>query len=95
MPIDYFQQTMQRNLLKYAAGYAINCPCCGDILDAPTTVHMEDTSGEHARILIMCARCYGRPIGSFTAGAVEVLDGRALWPATGKAARRAWRYKAD
>ncbi len=91
--MDHFRQTIERNTIKYAAGYQIHCRICGDILDAPTTIHIEDKSGPHARVLIICATCYGRPIGSFTQGAVEVLDGRALWPAKGKAARRAWAYK--
>jgi len=82
---------MQREIVRYAAGQHIDCPQCGAVLDAAGTVVL--THGEHSATL--CARCYGHPIGSFTAGAVEVLDGRALWKPSGRSKRAlGWGWKA-
>lgn len=82
-----FQQTVYRNLVRHAAGTAIHCPHCQEILDAPTTVLLSD--GERAT-RVSCAKCYGKPAGSFTAGSVEILDGRTLF---GRPSKLLWRFK--
>jgi len=75
--------TVQRNLLKYAAGTAITCPKCGDILDCKRTV-LIDITGDRPRTQVMCTTCWGMAphvmrqhlIGG---GVMDVLDGRILW----------------
>jgi hypothetical protein len=85
----YLVQSLNRQLVKYAVSRLITCPHCGDILDQASTVVL--THGDFASAA-MCAECYGHPIGSFRAGAVEVLDGRALF---GRLTKKQWQYRAQ
>ena len=85
--MDFLREELGRNLLRYAVGQAMGtCPCCGESMDASDAVllaHGDSTA-------LACATCYDRPAGSFTAGGVEVIDGRTLWkrrPASHGAAR--------
>jgi hypothetical protein len=87
-PLSFLQLTVARNLVRYAAGHNITCPCCGDLMDQSRTVLLTDTA-DHC--VTMCAECYGKPIGSFTAGSVTVYDGRDLFKLKGKAAHQ-WRF---
>lgn len=82
-------ETAAREALRYAVSRAITCPCCGGVLDAKAAVLL--THGTDAAIA--CAACYGRPAGTFRAGAVDVYDGRTLW-ASRSAKRAPWRFAA-
>ena len=73
-------RTVNRNLLKYSAGRAIFCPCCGEVADAKQWVVA--TLGE--RTVSRCARCWDSAthrIGVFPP-LLEVLDGRVLFART-------------
>lgn len=53
--LDQMQKTINRNMLKYAAGHAIFCPSCGNILDYRASVLWESPSGKNG---ISCADCW-------------------------------------
>jgi hypothetical protein len=82
-----------RNLLKYAAGHGECAHCHVAYGDASEIVLLTDTAD---RTIQLCAACYGRPIGSFVAGSVTVVDGRELFPKHTRKnearARHAWRW---
>ena len=87
--MDFLREELGRNLLRYAVGQAMGtCPCCGESMDASDAVllaHGDSTA-------LACATCYDRPAGSFTAGGVEVIDGRTLWKRR-PAARTPWKRR--
>lgn len=70
------RDTVNRNLLKYAAGRVMFCPYCNTVLDCRTTVIVSTTDGKES---VLCARCFDawgdKP--AFTG----VVDGRQLWAA--------------
>jgi hypothetical protein len=74
--MDNLQRTAARSLVRYAAGRHINCPDCGNVLDAGSTVVASD--GDRCT-LVLCASCWGKPAMHVKAGSVEVLDGRLLF----------------
>ena len=70
------QKTVNRNLLKYAAGRAIFCPCCSVIMDARRTVIV--TAGDVTKVL--CASCWDTAvapkISTERLAQCEIVDGR-------------------
>jgi hypothetical protein len=56
--LDMMRKTVDRNLLKYAAGRTMFCPIngCGKILDWKTTVLVEREDGSH--VGTCCADCF-------------------------------------
>lgn len=75
------QETIHRNLLKYAAGRAIFCPHCDTILDCRSTV----VATRDTREYVMCARCWDSKVDQAgKAACSEIVDGRELWPAPAK-----------
>lgn len=70
------QETIHRNLLKYAAGRAIFCPGCGKVLDCRDTVTATHMTGGQA---VMCGKCWDRKAELYAFS--EIVDGRKLWPA--------------
>ena len=85
------ERTLQRNLLKHAVGQHITCRGCGGILDAATVVVISNGAKSTRPLSVtLCAECWGAPPME-TAGPVEVLDGRVLFP--GKRPSTFWRLK--
>lgn len=71
---------VNRNLLKYAAGTAMFCPCCDHILDAPKTVLI--SAGAVTKTV--CAACWDATIKpSIVARGIlekcDVVDGREVF----------------
>lgn len=70
------QRTLNRNLLKYAAGRAIFCPICGNVMDQKRTVII--TAGEVTKT--MCGQCWDsevKPkIRADVVAKLDILDGR-------------------
>lgn len=93
---DPLRLTVNRELLRCAVGQALECPHCGHILDAQRAVCALPEGGP-ARIA--CVGCYERELWPHVAGlravglAVDVLDGRVLWPPKPTPAPRAPRAK--
>lgn len=79
------EKTVARGLVKYAASMHMFCPKCENVLDCKTTVVMSYKD----KTAVMCSTCYGHGPGNIRAGAVEVWDGRALWPAKRSTRRKA------
>ncbi|HZR80395.1 MAG TPA: hypothetical protein VFD92_04785 [Candidatus Binatia bacterium] len=86
--------TLNRNLLKWAAGYSITCRHCGSILDCRRTVILtvEHASGNRSEN-VMCAACAdkltpGDALAKVGARIVETVDGRELFKRS-RPARRA------
>lgn len=73
--MDMFERTIARNLVKYAAGTAIFCPRCGDVMDCKRTIVLSDGKRE----VVMCDKCYGRAPGNVKSGSITLYDGRVLW----------------
>jgi len=86
--LSFLEETVARNLVRYAAGQHMFCPQCQSCLDCKTTVITTDDVSN--KVHVQCAECYGHPIGSFSAGIVRVYDGRDLWPSKSKLL---WRFK--
>lgn len=63
---EFFRQTVNRQLLKYAAGQAIFCPQCNAIMDCRRTVvatvhrHLEGKEEECVQSWTLCAKCWGK-----------------------------------
>ena len=62
---DFTRTVIESNLLKYSAGRAIFCNCCGDIMDwrktVAATLHGTPKSRTDeivVRAYVQCARCY-------------------------------------
>lgn len=61
------REHLNRNLLKYAAGYNVTCPACGSIMDCKRTVILS-VSGvpegkqaeEPVREFVQCAKCWDK-----------------------------------
>jgi hypothetical protein len=73
--MDVMRDIVNRNLLKYAAGTAVTCRGCDDIMDAARTVVVTSPS----RTWVGCARCWGRGPFCWDAGDWSVLDGRVIF----------------
>jgi hypothetical protein len=70
--LDGMKLTAQRNLVKWAAGKAMFCPRCQDILDCKRTVVVDEK--------VLCAKCWdSKPACFELKEGVEVLDGRVLF----------------
>jgi len=51
--------TMSRELLKYAAGLYMLCPCCERVLDWKTTVSIDlYRDGKHLKNMVGCTNCF-------------------------------------
>ena len=69
-------RTVNRNLLKYSAGRAIFCPCCGEVADARRWV----VATFSERTISCCTRCWDAKASlRYLPASVEVLDGRVLF----------------
>jgi hypothetical protein len=79
--------TVNRDLLKYAAGRAIFCPQCRKIMDAKTTVIVTTPAGQ---TWTSCAACWDKVATMARKDArfaeLDIVDGRDLWNT--KAARK-------
>jgi hypothetical protein len=86
------QAKLNRNLLKYAAGHAIFCPACEDIMDARRTVVATIADG---RTLVRCAHCWDSIVDKVpdksALAKLDIVDGRVVFrrAAAGKAAGKA------
>ena len=80
---DPMVRTVNRNLVKYAAGSAIFCPFCSEIMDAKRTVVL--SAGSITKVV--CARCWDTNLKPLikpeTLARCEILDGRVLWSKRG------------
>ena len=76
---DQLQLTVNRNLLKYAAGQNIFCPLCDRILDAKTTVNIQ--AGEVNRTC--CSACFDNELlpklSQRTLIEADIIDGRSIF----------------
>jgi hypothetical protein len=74
------QTTINRSLLKYAAGRAVFCPQCGDIMDAKRTVIVTTPAGQTRT---MCAHCWDQVAGFARKderfAELDILDGREVF----------------
>lgn len=77
--LDPMRRTIARNALKYAAGTAIFCPLCGNIMDCKRTVIVE--AGNVTKVL--CAPCWDNEIKPRLSperlDQIEVTDGRLIF----------------
>lgn len=85
--IGELERQAARALVRYAAGRAIVCPDCDEVLDCERAVVMSDDT----HTVVRCALCYGHPVGNLKSGTVTVYDGRALFNRS-RSAKREWRY---
>lgn len=84
------QNELNRQLLKYAAGYAMTCRRCTAILDCRRAVNIDVKSlqtGNTLRNFTVCGTCYDEARADLELAAagkttLEIIDGRLLWPAT-------------
>lgn len=83
-----YDNAAKKEIVRYAAGTAIRCPGCGEVLDAPTTVVASQDDGP---VLVLCSACWGRAPMLGKWGSVEVLDGRVLFAP--KRRTREWRLR--
>ena len=80
------EQVVNRNLLKYAAGTALFCPCCQTVMDCTRTVTFDVIrNGQPLKAgMVRCTRCYDSLCTSLsTANGFcfeNVVDGRILFP---------------
>lgn len=78
--MDLMQRTLNRNLVKYAAGRAIFCPSCDDILDQKRTVVVTTPAG---RTMTYCGQCWDKVAAVAAADPrfveLDILDGRQLF----------------
>lgn len=70
------QSTVNRNLVKWAAGHVLTCPCCDKILDCRSTVVASRNTGAQ---LVICASCWDEKTERHAYN--EIVDGRTLWTA--------------
>jgi hypothetical protein len=85
--------TIKRNLLKHHAGHTIFCPICRTILDCRDAVEVDFfVSGTLQGSRIACGDCFDKSTkphldayASLVGHAVEITDGRELWPRRKKA----------
>lgn len=81
---DMLHKTVNRNLLKYAAGRAIFCPGCSAIMDWKRTVIVEFPKGQ---TVVRCCKCWDEtlkvilkdvPLSKWneTQAKLEIIDGR-------------------
>ena len=69
-------RTINRNLLKYSAGYYIFCPQCGQVADAKRWVIV--SQGDKTKAC--CAPCWDKYTeGKTIPPSVEVIDGRQIF----------------
>jgi hypothetical protein len=78
------ERTLNRNLVKYAASRAIQCPQCWNILNARRTVVTSLRRGDTREEFICCSDCADKLLSSdaLAARGIEVLetvDGRELF----------------
>ncbi len=69
-PDSMLKRTVQRNLLKWAAGHLIFCPACGDVMDCKRTVAAEwqyRKPGQDWKVpevrgasITSCAKCFDK-----------------------------------
>lgn len=64
---SFLKQQLHKQLLRYAAGTAISCPGCGDIMDCRRTVSAEivvDYSDGRPEAIVrtytLCAKCWDK-----------------------------------
>jgi DNA-directed RNA polymerase subunit RPC12/RpoP len=76
-------RTLNRNLLKWAAGRAIFCPRCGDVMDCRRTmvIGTDSPEGQHEEH-VRCVDCGDKILAmigqtDFTLG--DVVDGRIVF----------------
>jgi hypothetical protein len=89
------ERTIKQNLLKHHAGHTMFCPACNTILDCRDAVEIDFlVEGKLQASRIACASCFDKLIKpdidtyatKLRAGhAVEITDGRELWPRRKKA----------
>jgi hypothetical protein len=84
--LSFMEEHLAKQLVRYAVGEAIFCPRCNASLDAPEAVIVTD---DQHNTQILCAACWGKPVGHIKAGSVTVYDGRALWRPKSK---NVWRW---
>lgn len=84
--LNPMKKTLNRNLLKYAAGHHIFCPGCNNIMDHKNTVVV--TNKKTGKTMVNCGKCHdagikraGERVGhdkvqKELAGNYEVIDGR-------------------
>ena len=73
---DFLKRTMQRNLLKYAAGAAIFCPLCEAVADCKRWV-IATYKGKTCGV---CAKCWDKhTAGKVVSPEIEVTDGRVVF----------------
>jgi len=72
------QKTVNRGLLRFAAGRAITCPACGIVLDFRRTVVATAPSGKPT--VIACGDCWDAAVdangGADAVAEWDVIDGR-------------------
>lgn len=85
------EQTINRNLLRYAVQQAMFCPRCQRVLDMTRAVNVDITSGTETASKTLCTGCYDAAAPRLQAIATEknlrldVLDGRVLFGRKGVA----------
>lgn len=67
---------LRRKLLREAAGRALTCPLCCDVLDCSRTVVFDCRGYTYVR----CAACFDRTAASNAYDVEDVMDGRELFP---------------
>lgn len=73
--IDSFMQTtINKELVKWAAGHVMFCPGCDKILDCRSTVVATHNTGGQA---VLCADCWDKKTELYAFS--EIVDGRKLW----------------
>jgi len=93
-PLDSMMaRTVNRNLLKWAAGHHIFCPRCGEIMDCKRTVHAEfqyRKPGQDWKVpdaagvsFVGCTKCWDRDRETYTK-VIASLEKRAVDSGNGK-----------
>lgn len=81
--LSYMEKTVTRNLLKWAAGQVMFCPCCAVCMDWRKTVIIEINKGETLlKTYTVCTKCADERLPEVTKAAdangytVTVTDSR-------------------
>lgn len=66
--------TVNRQLVKWAAGHVMFCPGCDQVLDCRSTVVASHNTGGQT---VLCGACWDRKTELYAYS--EIVDGRKLW----------------